>query len=164
MEHMRWKKDTTPYLIFACMKCQQYIYMKTTQKSKKCLRCGRSHQVKLIQERGEVVYGISKAVDRVKELQNNLGQVKLSAEKEFAIISRKKIQEISSNESLDNTFHALLKNLSAKYNEFPLYLIKIMAEDYQIPCSEIDLLIKRFIKERILISLKNRNFQYIFKI
>jgi len=163
MEHIRWKKDTTPYLVFACLKCQQYIYVKTTQKSKKCLRCGRSHQVSLIQADSEIVYGISKAVEKVKELQNNLSEAKLSADREFTIISKKVTHETLSIECLDKTFHMLLHNLSSKYSEFPLYLIEIMAEDYQIPSSEIELLIRRFIKEEILIPLKNKNFQYRFK-
>lgn len=54
MEDTAWKKDETPYLVFACRKCRQYTYVKTTQKSKKCARCRRTHTVSDIMGSGEV--------------------------------------------------------------------------------------------------------------
>ena len=72
MEEAGWKKDEKPYLIFTCSKCKQYLYVKTLQKTKKCLRCGRQHKVSSIINSGEIVKGITKAVEMVKTLQNEL--------------------------------------------------------------------------------------------
>ncbi|MHA2220106.1 MAG: DUF1922 domain-containing protein, partial [Candidatus Hodarchaeales archaeon] len=55
MEDIQFKKDETPYLIFACYKCKQFLYAKTTQKTRKCLRCGRMHKIEKIIDSGEIV-------------------------------------------------------------------------------------------------------------
>ena len=72
IEEIAWKKDETPYIVFSCSKCKQFTYTKTTQKLKKCVRCGRTHIVANIEEQGEIVYGISKAVELVKIKQNEM--------------------------------------------------------------------------------------------
>ncbi len=69
MEEAGFKKDETPYIIFPCSKCKQYMYVKTTQKTKRCLRCGRSHKVVSINDSGEIVEGITEAVNTVKQKQ-----------------------------------------------------------------------------------------------
>ena len=65
MEEAAFKKDETPYLIYESSKCRQFMYVKTTQKGKKCLRCGRTHVVSKIIDSGEIVYGMSAAVAEV---------------------------------------------------------------------------------------------------
>ncbi|MHA1292432.1 MAG: hypothetical protein ACTSQJ_07175, partial [Promethearchaeota archaeon] len=62
MEEIRWKRDKTPYLIFNCNKCKQYLYVKTIKKKKKCLRCGFVHKVKNIKYSKNIVYGLTSAV------------------------------------------------------------------------------------------------------
>jgi hypothetical protein len=74
MEKGKWKRDETPYLIFQCSKCQQYSYVKTTQKTKKCLRCNHTHQVQHLLGKGEIVKGMTAAVERVIILQNKLSR------------------------------------------------------------------------------------------
>jgi len=77
MEEGALKKDQNPYLLFACSKCKQYLYVKTTQKTKKCLRCGRQHKVSSIINSGEIVRGITKAVEMVQFRQNELAIIEL---------------------------------------------------------------------------------------
>lgn len=150
MEHKKWEKDSTPYLIFKCTKCQQYSYVKTAQKTKKCLRCGRTHQVKNILDKGEIVYGMTEAVNNVKQLQNSLGEAQFSSEKEFILHSKTKVvsDKFISEENKDFTvlFQNLLSTLAAKYNKFPYYMIELLAPEYGIPASEIKILIRESIK------------------
>ena len=73
MEEATFKKDENPYLIFECTKCKQFMYVKTTQKGKKCLRCGRTHTVSKIINSGEIVNGMTTAVEEVKKKQNEFG-------------------------------------------------------------------------------------------
>ena len=80
MEDVGWKKDDKLYIIFPCDKCKQYIYVKESQKTKKCLRCGHSHQVNTIKNYGEYVKGMTKAVERVIKKQEEM------AIKRFGII------------------------------------------------------------------------------
>jgi len=53
-------------------KCKQYLYVKTSQKAKRCLRCGQYHKISSIINSGEIVKGLSEAVDAVKTRQNEL--------------------------------------------------------------------------------------------
>lgn len=156
MEHIKWKKDETPYLIYSCIQCQQYFYVKTTQKTKKCQRCRRIHKVKKILLKGKIVYGITTAVKRVKELQNTKGDPQFSTENEFAVFinNRSDFKQYNTlsmnNENYEERFHVLLTNLSLKYKEFPLYMIEIIANDYDIPQVKLKLLLRNFIKKGIL--------------
>ncbi len=172
MEETAFKKDKTPYLIFACKKCQQFLYVKTTQKTKKCLRCGRSHQVKSVLNEGEIVRGMTLAVNTVKMLQNELAVPEFRSQNDF-IIDTRSIQNNSltlshSKEKIsdepDNRlkFKTLLLNLSKLYSKFPSYMIEIMAEDTGIPNQELPRLIKKYKKKGFLIPLKDE--QFYFKI
>ena len=161
MEQKRWEKDQTPYVVFPCNKCAQYSYVKTTQKTKKCLRCGRTHQVKNILDKGEIVYGMTEAVNKVKQQQNSLGEAQFSSEKEFVLHSPLKIvnDKFTSEESKDShkLFQNLLDKLVAKYNKVPYYMIEILAQEYGIPASEIRLIALKYIgKEKIYFSLEKK--------
>ena len=92
-----WKRDKKPYLVFKCKKCHQYSYVKINQKTKKCLRCGRTHQVRLIIPTGEIVYGITAALELVKEKQSKF----------------KKLSELEQGitEELENSEYFTLQNL-----------------------------------------------------
>ncbi len=176
MEEMTWKRDETPYIIFSCKKCGQYMYAKETQKSKKCLRCGRSHIVSRIKSIGETVKGMTNAVDRVKQKQNELAIKELGNEPEFRTssdfkitnkISPKKpalpksqVKDIEGNEDdYLESFKKMLLELSKSYKEFPLYLIEIIADNYNIPNKELKMLIKNFQKKGILIRLYNYSYK-----
>jgi hypothetical protein len=180
MEDIAFKKDETPYLVFTCSKCRQYSYVKTTQKSKKCLRCGRTHQVKDVLGLGEVVYGMTAAVNTVKQKQTELATPEFRSEGDFVVATnkfptrtpvkkiKKKIlsDKVSDNNKNDNNsdfkerFCEVLLELSRLYGKFPKYMLEIMAENYGIPAFELKLLIKSFKKRGIITVLKNEDFYY----
>ena len=177
MEETAFIKDETPYLVFTCKKCRQYSYVKTTQKTKKCLRCGRTHQVKDILGLGEIVYGMTAAVEAVKQKQTELATPKFRSEGDFAVAANKfptrtpvkksKKKVLSDKDSDKNVnfdfkeqFNEVLLELSRLYGKFPRYMLEIMADNYGIPAVELKLLIKSFKKQGILTVLKNEDFYY----
>jgi transcriptional antiterminator Rof (Rho-off) len=171
MEESAFKKDITPYLIFACKRCQQYSYVKTTQKTKKCLRCGHSYHVKDLLKEGEIVSGLSKAVDTVTRKQNELSVPEFRSQGDFVINTSDKIPKKQNLRSLpkenfkkrnetDVKFKALLYNLANLYGKFPRYMIEIMAENNGISSGEIPRLIEIFEKQGILVQLKDDGLYY----
>jgi len=177
MEETAFKKDETPYLVFTCKKCRQYSYVKTAQKTKKCLRCGRTHQVKDILGLGEIVYGMTEAVNTVKRKQTELAIPEFRSEGDFVVATnkfptrtpvkkskRKVLSEIDSdkniNSDLKEQFSEILLELSKLYGKFPKYMLEIMAENYGIPAKELKLLIRSFKKQGVLTVLKNEDFYY----
>jgi hypothetical protein len=163
MEEGKWEKDKTPYLIFECKKCKQYLYVKTTQKWKKCLRCGRNHVVSNILNSGEIVNGMTAAVEIVKKKQNEFGKKELGSTPEFRthgdftitikkLDDRTLVDEKSSKET-SSQFRKILTEISLTYKKFPLYTIEIMAEDFGIPSSKLKHLTKRFLKKGILVQV-----------
>lgn len=167
MEEVGFKKDETPYIIFTCSKCKQYMYVKTTQKTKKCLRCGRHHKVATIINSGEIVDGMTEAVNRVKQRQAEYGIKEKGDIPEFRAIgdfkSPLKIEgktiKVKDNgdmeEDLFFCFKQMLSEISRLYSRFPYYIIKLMAEDYNIPNNELKTLFNAFLKKGILIQAEN---------
>jgi len=175
MEEIAFKKDETPYLVFTCKKCRQYSYVKTTQKTKKCLRCGHTHQVKDLLGLGEVVYGMTAAVDTVKQKQTELAIPEFRSEGDFFVATnkfpiripikkskRKVLSDKDNNKNIDfkEPFSEILLELSKLYGKFPKYMLEIMAQNYGIPAVELKLLIKGFKKQGIITVLKNKDFYY----
>jgi len=177
MEEIAFKRDETPYLVFTCKKCRQYSYVKTSQKTKKCLRCGRTHQVKDVLSLGEIVYGMTEAVNAVKHKQTELGTPEFRSEGDFVVAtgkspirtlakkSKRKVLSDSDKESdnkkdFEEPFSEVLLELSRLYGKFPKYMLEIMADNYRIPALELKLLIKSFKKQGILTVLKNENYYY----
>jgi hypothetical protein len=168
MEEAMWKKDETPYLIFECAKCKQYLYVKTTQKGKKCLRCGRNHTVLRIMNSGEIVYGMTAAVEMVKKRQDEYGKKKLGHTPEFRAFGDftvvvKKSNNIAekgeeSSEETTRQFKKMLKEIYSAYKKFPYYIIEIMAENYGILASELKGLTKNFQKKGILKQLDDNSY------
>ncbi len=170
MEEIAFKKDETPYLIFACRKCQQFSYVKTTQKTKKCLRCGRTHQVSSLNE-GEIVYGMTAAVDTVKKKQNELAVPEFRSNSDFIVSTNTNSRPKSRVNALRNSdqefdykgkFTEMIIELSKLYGKFPKYMLEIMAENYGIPRSELWVLINEFKKNKILLLIKEAD--YYFKV
>lgn len=164
MEDTAFKKDETPYLIFACKKCKGYSYVKTTQKTKKCLRCGRNHQVQEILKDGKVVFGLTEAVNAVKRKQNELATPEFRSGSDFVVATNNLARPKSSVNALRNTdqeidykqkFTEMLMELSKLYKRFPEYMLEIMAENYGIPTLELEVLIRNAKKSGMLI--KNGN-------
>lgn len=173
MEEGEWKRDETPYLVFACYKCLQFSYVKSTQKTKKCLRCGHSHKVESLLNKSEMVNGMTNAVNRTKHLQHEFSRQELKREPDFVseggfMIASSKVSDASillpknedEDEQLFNSFILMLRELSEMYKTFPKYIIEIMAENRHIPQSELANLMRRALKEG---HLMNRNEDYILK-
>lgn len=168
MEDSEWNRDETPYLVFQCSKCQQYSYVKLTQKSKKCLRCRKVHSVETI--KGETVYGMTYAVELVKKKQNELAYKELTsapdlrAYNDFKLAGiSKKLKVIEEPEDNKHKFSTqylkMLKEISNTFKEFPLYVIEVMAENYRIPPSKLKSLTRKFIKKGILVRSKDSTFK-----
>jgi hypothetical protein len=148
-------KDNSEYIVFSCNKCRQYSYVKTTQKTKKCLRCGHLYQVKSLLTSGVIVRGISAALYKVKELQNQLGSPNFRAAQEFVIEPKSRNKDVIQTTKLEPNklkFLSLLHDLSQKYKLFPLYLIELMANDYNIPKELIAKLISQGLKSKVLLK------------
>lgn len=161
MEEEGWKKDQNPYVIFTCLKCKQYMYVKTTQKTKRCLRCGRQHKVSSIIDSGEIVTGMTKAVETVKTHQHELAIKEMGTTPEFRAdddftIKRKpkKVFDIDTTKvenDMSSRFKIMLQEISNSYSFFPYYVLEIIAENFDIPISELKILVKAFQKRGILI-------------
>ena len=170
MEIEKWKKDETPYFLFACFKCGRMLYVKTVQKTKKCLTCNRVHQVAKLPGGTEMVYGMSSAIDAVKQKQNELAILEvghtpdLRANNSFNIASHS-IEDLEphkmplNSDEIDidysKAFKALLKDLFLKFTRFPGYMILMMAPEYYIPEPEVSLLLSTFTQKGYLIALQN---------
>jgi len=158
------------YLIFACTKCKQYSYVKTTQKTKKCLRCGRNHLVEKILDSGVIINGITKALEAVKARQNGLaikdskGGLNLRSENDFVIKkeSRKpkvlKIKELNYDELFKKILIEIKNSLiySAKKG-VPGYYIDMISKERNIPLENVKSLKKVFLKNNSL-QLSNNCF------
>ncbi|MFX1410243.1 MAG: DUF1922 domain-containing protein [Promethearchaeota archaeon] len=164
MEESEWKKDETPYLVFKCVKCKQYLYVKPKQKSKRCLRCGHMHKVSNIL--GESIYGLLHAIEMVKKRQDEvsikeLGRTpELRSLNDFKVLKKPKskinnkftiLVDSHFNEDLIEKFKIMLIELSHIYKEFPNYILEIMGEKYNISPSELKILTRIFLKQGILI-------------
>lgn len=154
MTRSGFKKDQAPYLVFACSNCGQFSYVKTTQKTKKCLRCGRTHQVRTIKN-AETVLGMTAALERVKEKQNQLALNELGKEPDlegfntFSIASSIAAPSIPSrehceSEDFEGAFLNILETLTKKHGTFPKYMIELMAKQHSIPNRELEMLISRY--------------------
>lgn len=173
MEDFGWKKDETPYIIFACENCEQYMYVKDGQKTKRCLRCGHSHQITTIKNFGERVRGITKAVETVIKRQEEMATKKLGILPEFRssndfLLTKKKkhITDSIKKDDKDNEdmleFRKMLLEISKNYSEFPFYIIELKAESYGFQSSEVKQLTRKLEKQGILIRIKDKNY-YRFK-
>ncbi|TKJ22152.1 MAG: hypothetical protein CEE43_08005 [Promethearchaeota archaeon Loki_b32] len=60
-----------------------------------------------------------------------------------------------------DTFKKMLLELSQSYKEFPLSIIELIAENYNIPDKELKILIRNLHKNKMLI-LKNNLFLFNF--
>jgi len=161
-------KDQKPYLVFACANCGQYSHVKTTQKTKKCLRCGRSHQVRLIKN-AETVFGMNAAVETVKQKQAGLALARLGKEPDLEsfssfILPANKLKKVTKgserngerkDEGTAQSFKRLLEQISSVSTRFPEHSIQLLADEFGIPKEELPILVSRFIQKGVLRNLKN---------
>lgn len=142
---------------------------KTTQKSKKCTQCGSSHVVSTIMETGEIVYGISNVVELVMQKQDEFAIKKLGTRPDFRTFNdytitqycntKNNAEEKENGKEYEVRFRKMLHKSSQKYQNFPLYIIEIMAENYGIPKSEIKLLTRDLQRQGVLIRLKDYSYK-----
>ncbi|MBD3215224.1 MAG: DUF1922 domain-containing protein [Candidatus Lokiarchaeota archaeon] len=169
-EEIGLKKDVKPYLIFICDECEQYMYVKPSQKKKKCLRCGKKYNVPKLHIVDEVK-GMSAAVERVKELQKTLSdRPKFNSEGEFSVPSHKSpkifIEEISSEihpreqDSSERQFKDLLQEISKHHRSFPKYMAELLAEEYRLEKNELELYLREYIKKGFLRPMRNNYFSF----
>lgn len=178
MELPKFKKDRSPYCIFQCQKCGRWLYVKTTQKTKRCLACRRVHQVRDIEKKAFKVEGLTQAIKNVKNKENERynqeqkAEPDLRAEGDFQITIKDKISigpklekpEINKEEiNYEHLFKSMLLDLSEKYPKFPGYLIPIMAQEYGIPKQEIKHLIAQFKRNEWLNCLNNNYYEIRMK-
>ena len=175
MEETTFKKDETPYLIFECSKCRQFMYVRTTQKGKKCLRCGCTHVVSRILDSGEIVNGMTAAVDEVKNRQNGFAVSELGHSPEFRAFTDFKVSlnrpdithfkddtsDPDQDDEYSDRFTRMLKEISLIYDEFPSYVIEVMADNYMIPHFQLKFLKKQFESKGILKKLSNDSYKVI---
>lgn len=172
MEEIEWKRDETPYVIFACKKCSQFMYVKTTQKTGKCLRCRQTHTVSNILNIGEIVNGMTNAVEAVKEKQHELAIQELGAPPEFSAYGdfkpqtssrtkKKKVEQSGVEDEYLPQFKKMLIELVDLYTKIPYFAFEILAENYKIPSSELKILIHSFQKKGVIIRNKE---DYMFRI
>lgn len=172
MEDITVRRDETPYLIFACKKCGGFSYVKTVQKTKKCLRCGRTHQVRDILKNSDVVYGMTEAVNTVKRKQNEFATPEFRSGSDFIVATLSIAKPKSKGNALKSKdqeidyapkFNEMLCELSRLYNRFPEYMLDIIAEDYKIPSIELISLMRNAKKSGVLIKDGDDDMYYRYK-
>lgn len=170
-EEIGFKKDMKVYLIFICAKCNQYMYVRPSQKKKKCLRCGKRYNVRDLNIVDEVK-GMSAAVERVKELQKTLSDgPNFKGKGEFSVASdkspKKFVEQISleihqkEQDSSESRFEDLLQEISKHHRSFPKYMIELLAREYNLEKNELELFLRDYIKRDLLRPMKNNYFSFV---
>lgn len=121
---------------------------------------------------GEIVYGISTAVEVVKQKQDEFAIKELGARPTFRtsndfiiaqdIVPLKKVKKEENEEEYDQKFKEMLIEISKLHKSFPFYIIEIMADNYGIPKSELRLLTRQFERLGMLERLKDYTYKVKF--
>lgn len=177
MEGLTFKKDEKPYLVFPCTKCGQYTYAKLTQKGKKCLRCGRSHQLEKMKNVGEIISGMSNAVETVKQRQNEPAREELGRDPDFesknsfrkGFVSDFEPQNSGDHESKDvdgskdmsayENFKGILLSKTKHFPTFPKYVLELLAEEAGISKKEMKAFVRKLLKEGFLNAKYGNSFR-----
>ncbi len=177
MSEQKWTRDKTPYLVFPCKRCHQYSYVKLTQKTKKCLRCGHNHSLNSIIPTGQVVQGMTKALELVKKRQGSMNDSpQFKANNSFTLSTNGRDKDLNytkkqrdedswfecvEEDNYRDLFKEILKRLTAMYQTFPKYMIEIMAEEYSIPRQKIPELLRAMINQGILRYSKDKEHYFL---
>ncbi len=166
--------DQKPYRLFQCSKCFQYQYYLPTQKSKKCLRCGKLYSVSDLKPIEEVL-GMSAAVSRVKELQNQISSnpPRFIAPSEFFIVNKAKKSEpenyskqILNQSSVDEEEHefikalCLLRKACTRFTSFPYYITYIILHRIGLTSKKVNYVLRRAEKESKISKFVKNNTTY----
>ncbi len=174
MTEKRWTKDTTPYYVFSCPRCNGFLYLKKGNKSKTCTRCGAKILSKTITVRKEsVVYGMSNAVLEIKKRQNQIaisqlgGNPDLKAKGQYQKKSSSflsfKIENNTENEQ-DLNYSKLKKEIFLHFQSFnvvPAYSIEMICEKFDT--LTVKEWIARLLKENIIEASNNNQYSLHFK-
>jgi len=118
---------------------------------------------------GEIVYGMTSAVDTVKKKQSEFAVPEFRSSSDFIVTTnniarpKSRVNALRSHDQESDykgKFNEMLMELSKLYRKFPKYLLEIMAENYGIPHSELSMLINEFKKNEILIVVKDADFYF----
>lgn len=150
------KKDKTPYIVFACKKCNQYIYAKSSQKNKKCSRCGHAHRMSEMISSGTIVNGISNALCVIKNKQDELALKVQGSPPKLRPFDKRQIDLVSGQDALGsekNSTSNFTKDLMAFFKiheEIPKYAIELLAEQHKMSRPETNRLIRNFVEKGVL--------------
>ena len=157
------KRGQKPYLVAPCIQCRHYFYVNLTkgQKIKKCLRCGKRNSI--LKDRGIIVKGMTAALEKVKEMQHDLflkvegrrPDYALGSNEGFTVASEsfrtmEAGKECKDLEGLEGRFKSLLETIVQEYSTFPRYVLDLLTREHGIPASELDMLVKRFVRKGVL--------------
>ncbi|MHA1725439.1 MAG: DUF1922 domain-containing protein [Promethearchaeota archaeon] len=176
MDHKYMKKDLSPYIIFKCPSCHNFLYFKQGKKSKTCTRCNRRFGLKpILANKIMIVKGMTAAVNKVKELQNRqalkeLGEApKLHANNQYQlkrssslfIENKKKVRDDGDQESLEtltNQIKLELWKMFKMHGKLPVYVINMIFQHHDISNRERNKIMSKLILEKILLPQKNNYF------
>ncbi|MHA1804952.1 MAG: DUF1922 domain-containing protein [Promethearchaeota archaeon] len=185
MEHNYMKKDLSPYIIFKCPSCNNFLYFKQGKKSKTCTRCNRRFSLKtILANKIMIVKGMSAAVNKVKVLQNQralkeLGEApKLHATNQYqlkrsssffienknshnCISFEEKIGKNRDNESLETITKQIkleLWKMFKTHGKLPAHVINLIFQHHDISNREKNKILSKLISEKIVLPQKNNYF------
>jgi len=161
------QKSPTEYIVFQCTKCSQYTYAKTSQKGKKCPRCGRNHVVAHLE--GEIVEGPTNAMKLVKQIQNDTHRLAIfkRSKRSIKFQPKKQLEGTSflTAVSQDPQLTKLLgKIVEWQQNEnillqegFPEYVLEYIAQEIEPNSKRCNALIKRLVRLEKFTRLSSGN-------
>jgi len=170
MEGATFRKDTKEYLIFPCSKCGRYLYVKATQKTKKCFSCGRTNRVSSLKSY-ETVEGMTEAVQRVKERQNALAVGELGFSPTFQTKNEFKLAKIPVKKPIHSDtrddyqesstkFLKILEKIRDNYSRFPFQVLEMLAIEEKLPVSELRILVKEAEQKGTLTKEKDNYYSF----
>ena len=128
------------YIVFRCSKCFQYTYAKTSQKGKKCPRCGRNHTV--LKLKGDIVEGPTEARNKVVLMQNMKTGGKLpefeSIVRTIVISKANSGKDLNENKTEFGRFVSAINKFQINENidpnnGFPGYMLDILLDEIDFP-------------------------------
>ncbi|MHA1756560.1 MAG: DUF1922 domain-containing protein [Promethearchaeota archaeon] len=185
MDHKYMKKDLSPYIIFKCPSCHNFLYFKQGKKSKTCTRCNKRFGLKpILANKIMIVKGMTAAVNKVKVLQNQralkeLGEApKLHATNQYQLkqtsscfITNKnshdsisfeekigKNRDYESLETITKQIKLELWKMFKMYGTLPAHVINLIFQQYNISNKERSKIINKLISDKILLPQKNNYF------
>ncbi|MHA1755367.1 MAG: DUF1922 domain-containing protein [Promethearchaeota archaeon] len=171
------KEGKNFFSIFQCLRCKRYLFAKENQKAKKCPQCGKNNKMNNVMIE-EIVASRTEAMNTVKRKQNHIALLKFGSMPDFKAENMFYIRTLNDDangkgeidemilESDDDyiNFLKILKEIKKDYNEFPPYVLKILAKKYGISESKLKIHENRAIREGFLIKQNREKGMFLYKI